>query len=151
MVITYDTYKFPGKFEKFVTVFTDVNDKTEYRVDLTGFVKAVPMGVLEVKPRKIKLGSGLKTGTPIPVSFKIKNTGDADMKVTRIVLKKQKAVIFDRYENAAVIIKPGESRTIETNVSTDKPGRMLEYAMIHSDARNVTKKGYKVVLTATFE
>ncbi len=30
-----------------------------------------------------------------------------------------------------------------------KPGRYLDYVMIYSNARNVTNKGYKVVVVAT--
>ena len=151
MIITYNTYKFPGKFEKFVTIFTDINNNAEYRVDITGFVKAIPMGVLEVKPRKISLGGGFKTGSVIPVSFEIANTGDFDMEVTRIVLKKKKTILFDAAHSGVIIIKPGKKEKIETTITSDTSGRMLDYAMIHSDARNVTKKGYKVVVVATFE
>ncbi len=149
--ITYYTYKFPGKFAKFVTVFTDIPGKDQYRVDINGFVKAIPMGVLEVQPRKIALGDSLKAGSPLPFTISITNTGDAEMKITKIVSKKRKTLFFDSDRTGELIIKPGNTANIDTEVIYDSKGRMLDYIMIHSNARNVTSKGYKVILTGTFE
>lgn len=151
MEITYNTYKFPGKFEKFVTVFTNIPGKEQYRVDIHGFVKAIPMGVLEVKPRKITLAGNLKTNVPVPFTIAITNVGDADMEVTRIVSKKKKTVFFDSAKEGKFVISPGKTADFKTEVVSDKKGRMLDYIMIHSNARNVTSKGYKVILIGTFE
>lgn len=151
MEITYNTYKFPGKFAKFVTVFTDIPGKKQYRVDISGFVKAIPMGVLEVKPRKIVLDGELKINVPKAFTLAITNTGDADMEVSNIVSKKRKTVFYDADKQGKLIIGPGKIKTIKAIVVADKKGRMLDYVMVHSNARNVTKKGYKVILIGTFE
>lgn len=144
LTIVYNTYKFPGKFEKFVTVFTDINAQKELRIDIHGFVKAIPMGVLEVDPRKIELGE-VKVGVPISGVIIVKNTGDATMELTKAVSKKYKTVYF----SGSASIPAGETFSIPLSVTAQEPGRYLDYIMIHSDARNVTKKGYKVVVTAT--
>ena len=149
--ITYHTYKFPGKFLKYVTVFTDIPAKSEYVVNISGFVKAIPMGVLEVKPRKIALIGNLKTNSPFPFNIAITNTGDADMEVSKIVSKKRGTVFFDAAKRGKLIIKPGKTVHIETSIISEEKGRMIDYIMIHSNARNVTSKGYKVVLIGTFE
>ena len=144
LTIVYNTYKFPGKFNKFVTVFTDSDAQKELRIDINGFVKAIPMGVLEVKPRKLELGE-VNIGVASTETIVIKNTGDATMKVTKVVSKKHKTVYFE----GAVSIMAGKSAEIPFSVIASKSGRYLDYVLIHSDARNVTKKGYKVVVTAT--
>ncbi len=106
------------------------------------------MGVLEVKPRKVSAGE-IKVGTPATFEIGVKNTGDADMVLTRVVSKKQGTVYFDAGTAGEMIIRPGETRTISIEIVAKKQGRYLVYVMIHSNARNVTKKGYKVVVVAT--
>lgn len=151
MEITYNTYKFPGKFAKFVTVFTNIPGKEQYRIDINGFVKAIPMGVLEVEPRKITLAGNLKTNVAVPFTITMTNSGDADMEITRIVSIKRKTVFFDSAQEGKLIIKPGKTAELNTSVVSDKKGQLLDYIMIHSNARNVTPNGYKVILIGTFE
>ena len=143
LTIVYNTYKFPGKFNKFVTVFTDIDNQKKLRIDIHGFVKAIPMGVLEVDPRKIALGE-VKVGVAASGMITVKNTGDAPMKITKAVLKKAKTVCFE----GSVSIPAGKTHTISFSVTAPKTGRHIDYVLIHSDARNVTKKGYKVVVIA---
>jgi hypothetical protein len=106
------------------------------------------MGVLEVKPRKVSAGD-IKLETPAPLEITVKNTGDAAMAITKIVSKKHGTVYFDAGTKGKIIIRPGETRTIPIIIIAEKQGRYLDYVMIHSDARNVTNKGYKVVVVAT--
>jgi len=158
LIINYATYKFPGKFEKFVTVFTDeaggTNDKGEkigkqYKIDITGYVKPIPMGVLEVEPRKVELGN-LKIGTTTTYNLPIKNAGDADMKVSKVFLKKQDKDLLVENNLGELTIKPGETVYVACPVTSGEEGSYLEYVFIYSDARNVTEKGFKIVLIATF-
>jgi hypothetical protein len=144
LTIAYNTYKFPGKFNKFVTVYTDIDNQKELRIDINGFVKAIPMGVLDVTPRKIALGK-VNVGAEVPGTITVKNSGDAPMKITKAVLKKTKTVCFE----GGMSIPAGKTHTIPFSVTASKKGRFLDYILIHSDARNVTRKGYKVVVTAT--
>lgn len=131
-----------------MTVFTDVTSQKESRIDITGFVKAIPMGVLEVTPRKVSAGE-IKVGAPALLEIEIKNTGDADMVLTRVVSKKHGTVYFDASACGKMTIRTGETKTIPIEIIAKKQGRYLDYVMIHSNARNVTKKGYKVVVVAT--
>lgn len=101
------------------------------------------MGVLEAAPRKVVLGD-VTLGTATDGEIVIKNTGDADMKITKVVSKKFKHVYFD----GEVTIAPEGSHSFPIQVSAEKTGRYLDFVMIHSNARNVTKKGYKVIVTA---
>jgi hypothetical protein len=146
LTIVYNTYKFPGKFEKYVTVFTDSDATKELQIDMHGFVKAIPMGVLAAAPRKVEIGT-VKVGKTASGTIVLNNTGDAAMKVTRVVSKKHKTVYYD----GEVTIPVGGSHPFPISVTAKKPGRYLDFVMVHSDARNVTKKGYKVIVTATAE
>ncbi len=106
------------------------------------------MGVLMVKPRKISLGN-VKIDAMATFKLTMKNTGNADMVITKIVSKKFKSVYFDAIQSKNITIAPGESRTVEVSIKTEKVGRYLDYIMINSNARNVTEKGYKVVVVAS--
>jgi len=79
----------------------------------------------------------------------MKNTGDAPMVITGIVSKKFKTVYFDAVQSKEITIAPGESRTVDVSIKAEKEGRYLDYILVHSNARNVTKKGYKVVVVAS--
>ena len=144
LTIVYNTYKFPGKFEKYVTVVTDADPQEELVIGLHGFVKAVPMGILTVEPRKIELG-GVAVGVATTGTITVKNDGDATMTVNRVASKKYETVYFD----GSLAIPAGKTETIPFSVMAPKAGRYLDYVMIYSpDARNVTSEGYKVVITA---
>ena len=144
LTIVYNTFKFPGKFEKFVTVFIDNDAQKELRIDIRGFVKAIPMGAVEVEPRKIEIGE-IRVGVPAPGVIIVKNIGDAPTRLTKAVSKKY-GTVFLKEE---VTVPPGETYRIPFVITASKLGRFLDYILIHADARNVTNKGYKVVITAT--
>ncbi|OPX41807.1 MAG: hypothetical protein B1H13_00085 [Desulfobacteraceae bacterium 4484_190.3] len=105
------------------------------------------MGVIEVKPRKVSAGE-IKVGSPVKLTIKVKNTGDADMDITKVVSKKHGTVYFDAATAGKMVIRPNETKIIPVEIVAKKPGRYLDYVMIHSNARNVTDKGYKVVVVA---
>ena len=123
-------------------------DQEKNKIDITGYVKPIPMGVVEVKPRKISAGE-IKVGSPVKLTIDVKNTGDADMDITKVVSKKHGTVYFDASTAGKMIIRPNDTKIIPVEIVAKKPGRYLDYIMIHSGARNVTDKGYKVVLVAT--
>lgn len=144
LTIVYNTYKFPGKFEKYVTVFTDGDPRKELCISIHGYVKAIPMGVLNVEPRKIELGE-VAVGVAKPGTITVSNEGDATVTVNRMVSKKYKTVYF----NGSLSIPAGKTQTIPFSVTAPEAGRFLDYVMIYSpDARNVTPEGYKVVIAA---
>lgn len=117
-------------------------------IALTGNVAPIPMGVLTVDPRKIGLGK-IQAGVPLEFGITMENTGDAPMVVTRLVSKKFKTVYFDAARSGEIVIAPGERRTVDVRITAEKPGRYLDYILVHSNARNVTPKGYKVVVVAS--
>ncbi len=117
-------------------------------ISLIGNVDAIPMGVLTVDPRKISVGN-IKINVSTKFGVTMKNTGNAPMVVTRLVSKKFKTVYYDALKSKGIVLAPGESRTVEVSIKAEKLGRYLDYILIHSNARNGTKKGYKVVVVAS--
>ncbi|MFV0436438.1 MAG: DUF1573 domain-containing protein [Desulfopila sp.] len=145
--ITYTTYKFIGKFEKYIWIQTkEVPDK--YTITMVGDVTPMPMGVLEVNPRKVSVGD-VKVGVDSPAVIAVKNVGDAPMHIVKVESSKSKTVFFDSANAEQISIAPGETREIPITVKPTKPGRYMDYVMIYSDARNVTEQGYKIVVAAT--
>ena len=108
------------------------------------------MGVLEVEPRKIELGD-LKVGETTTYNLPIKNTGDADMAGSKILLKKKGIDLLSEGNFGELAIKPGETVYVPCPVKSDEEGVLIEYIFIHSDARNVTDAGFKIVLMANFK
>lgn len=144
MVITYHTFKYPGKFDKTVHIFTGPEGKTEDVVHILGYVDPIPMGVMEVEPRKIDLGE-LKAGGPNAVSVTVRNAGDAPMRVTAIQSQKYGKT----YWQGELSVAAGQTATVALTLDGLAPGRFLDMIMIHSDARNDIGKGYKAVLLGT--
>lgn len=141
MVITYHTFKYPGKFDKTVHVFSGPDGKTEDVIHILGYVKPIPMGVMEVTPRKTQLGV-LTSGKPNPVKVVVANAGDAAMTVTSVESRKFNTV----YWAGKLTVEPGQSASVAFAVRPDKPGLFMDIIMIHSDARNDIGDGYKAVL-----
>lgn len=144
MVITYHTFKYPGKFDKTVHVFTGADGKTEDVVHILGYVDPIPMGVMEVEPRKVDVGE-LAAGKANTVPLKLNNAGDAPIKVSAV--KSQK--FGKTYWQGEKTVPAGQSATIDLTVSPESKGRFLDIVMIFSDARNDIGKGYKTVLLGT--
>jgi hypothetical protein len=144
--ITYKTYKYPGKFDKSVSVFTgpDGQDKTVIR--LVGNVDPVPMGVIRIEPRKTDVGV-LTANKENEVQIVIENTGDAALTVSRIVSTTSDSVYFDAEKKGAIVLAAGEKRTAKFLVQPSRPGRYLNTIFIYSDARNDIGKGYKALLS----
>lgn len=141
MVITYHTFKYPGKFDKTVHIFTGPDGKTEDVVHILGYVDPVPMGVMEVNPRKVDLGA-LAAGKANAVALTVHNAGDAPMRVTSLKSQKFKKT----YWQGELTVPAGQSATIDFSLDGLAPGRYLDMVMVHSDARNDIGKGYKAVL-----
>lgn len=146
--IVYNTYKFPGKFEKYVTLAWGDKGRQETVITMVGDVAPIPMGVLEVDPRKVEAGD-MTLGKAVSLTIRIQNSGDAAMKVEKVTAQKSGAVFFDAAKSGTMTLKPGEEKTVAVSVTAVAPGNFVEYVMVFSDARNVTDKGYKVVVVGT--
>ena len=147
-MITYNTFKYAGKFDKKITLFTGAGGKEETVIQLKGFVDPMPMGVLEMTPRKTDAGE-LAVGKDNPISIIIANTGDAELTVTRIVSKKFDKVYFDGQASGNIVIPSGRQHKVSFAIRPEEPGPLLDTIMIYSDARNDIGNGYKGLLSGT--
>ena len=145
-MINYKTYKYAGKFDKSVTVATGAEGLEKTVIRLKGYVDPIPMGVLEMAPRKTDLGE-LAVGKDNQVSIVIKNTGDAELRVSRIISRKFDSVYFEANQADAIVIPAGREQKVDLMVKPVKPGHFMDIIMIYSDARNDIGNGYKGVLT----
>ena len=110
-----------------------------------GQVEPIPMGVIEMVPRKTEIGS-LALNKARSVSIVLKNTGDAQLTVTKISSQKFNTVYFDGEKNGPVVIPAGQTQTIQILIAPTKAGRFLDSILIFSDARNDIGNGYKGIL-----
>ncbi len=141
MVISYNTFKYPGKFDKTVTVSTGESKANQQIIHIVGYVEPIPMGVMEVTPRKTSV-DGLSNGKATPAKIMIKNAGDAPMIVTAIKSRKFKTT----YWQGSLKLEAGQTAPVEFLVTPNKSGRFMDIIMVYSDARNDIGKGYKAVL-----
>jgi hypothetical protein len=146
--ITYNTYKFPGKFQKYVNVFWGNGDGEKAVITLLGAVNPIPMGVLEASPRKVEAGE-MVPGKPVRLELSLKNTGNADMTVTSVMSRNTGMVYYDGATNGPMRIKPGTGRNVSITETAPAPGDFLDLILVYSDARNVTDQGFKVVVMGT--
>lgn len=143
--IVYNTYKFPGKFEKFVYIELEGVKEEPETISLHGEVEPIPMGVLEVNPRKLDAGK-MTLNEPVRLELALRNIGDADLRIQTIISQKQEKQHFDAARDGELIIAPGASKSVPLVMEARQKGRFMDYIMVHADARNVTEVGYKVVV-----
>lgn len=146
--ITYNTYKYPGKFDKTVTIFTGPDGKEETVIHILGNVDPVPMGVIAMDPRKTVVGV-LDANKENSVQIKIKNEGDAPLKISRIYSSKFKKEYYNAENSGEIEIGAGDIHKMDLVVTPPAAGRFLDVVMIYSDARNDIGKGYKGLLSGT--
>jgi len=96
-------------------------------------------------PRKTEIGN-LVLNKENSVSMVLKNTGDAQLTVTKISSQKFNAVYFDGEKKGPITIGAGQSQTIKVAIVPSKAGRFLDSILIFSDARNDIGNGYKGIL-----
>jgi hypothetical protein len=143
--ITYKTYKYAGKFDKSVSVFSGPDGQEETVIRLVGNVEPMPMGVIRMEPRKTDVGL-LSANEENEAQVLLENTGDAALSVSRIISTKSDFVYFDSSNEGPMVLDAGEKRTVRLSLKPDKPGRFLDTILIYSDARNDIGKGYKALL-----
>lgn len=148
LVIHYKTYKYPGKFNKYVTVFTGADGTEETVIRLIGNVDPIPMGVIRMEPRKTDVGE-LALDRDNEVQVVIENDGDAAFTISRIVSQKSDEEYFRAEEGGGIEVAPGKNAIIKLSVKPEEPGRYLERILIYSDARNDIGKGYTGLLSGT--
>jgi hypothetical protein len=145
LVITYNTFKYDGKFDKTVNIFTGSKGKDETIIRLVGMVDPIPMGIIEMTPRKTEVGE-LVLKKDNTVQIVLKNTGDAPLTVSRVASQKFDKVYFDGNKEGPIPIPAGEQRTLKITIAPTKAGRFLDSILIFSDARNDIGNGYKGIL-----
>lgn len=133
-----------------MTVFSGPDGKDETVIALKGFVEAIPMGKLEMVPRKTTVGA-LKTGHENVVSILLENVGDAHLTVTKVVSRKFDTVYFDGSATGNITIQAGQTQNFKFRVTPPQSGEFIDIIMIYSDGRNDTGDGYKGVLAGKAE
>lgn len=144
-MITYNTFKYDGKFDKTVNIFTGSEGKDETVIRLMGTVDPIPMGVIEMVPRKIEVGE-LTLNKGNTVQIVLKNTGNAALTLSRVASQKFNQVYFDGDQEGPIVIPAGQQRTVKITITPLKAGRFLDSILIFSDARNDIGNGYKGIL-----
>ena len=105
------------------------------------------MGVMKVDKRKIVIESARALATQA-IEIPIRNTGDADLAITKVISKKRGTLYYDQKKDGPFIIKADKTRALPLSITLPEKGRYMDSVMIHSDARNVTAKGYKLIFKA---
>ena len=141
LTINYNTFKYPGKFDKTVTVVTGNATDQSQLIHIVGDVQPMPMGEMEIVPRKIIL-EGLIAGKKCTAKIVLKNTGNALMTVSKIESHKFKTV----YWKGIQTIPAGKSAQINFMIAPQNKGKFMDILFVHSDARNDIGNGYKAVL-----
>ena len=150
-MIEFATYLFPGKFEKYINIDTDISGQPRQVITLAGVVDPMPMSKISIEPRKTKLGT-IQMNTQQIVPLTISNTGTASLNITKIFSKKSNALYYDADEKGEIQIAAGKSRTIEIVIKPPKKGRFIEVIQVKCNARNAGTKGlYQILATATVE
>lgn len=144
--VLYNTYKFPGKFEKYVTLVPSSGSGSKTVITLRGTVDPLPMAVLKVDPRKVTAGD-MKVGVPVRLNLTVVNTGDADLVIRQIAAKKAGETPYDAGREGPLRMAPGETRNLPIHVTARSEGDFLDCVLIYAGARNVTENAYKVVVT----
>ena len=145
MVITYNTFKYDGKFDKTVNIFTGSEGKDETVIRLVGMVDPIPMGVIEMAPRKTEVGE-LVLNKDNTIQIVLKNTGNAPLTMSQIASQKFNKVYYDGEKEGPIVIPAGQQRTVKIIIVPPKAGRFLDSILIFSDARNDIGNGYKGIL-----
>ncbi|EFK11696.1 conserved hypothetical protein [delta proteobacterium NaphS2] len=145
LTITYQTYKYAGKFDKTVTVETDDKQAPRTIIHLVGNVAPIPMGVLDMNPRKVDVGN-LTLNQPKKIEIPVQNTGDAPLRVNKVSSIKFKKTYYDSGDQG-IRIPAGETKSVPVTIVPQKAGRFLDIILIYAkDARNDVGNGYKAVL-----
>ena len=148
LFITYNTFKYPGKFDKTIYILTGPEGEEETVIHITGNVVPASMGVIGMEERKTPVGD-LVLNERNKVQITIKNEGDAPLTISRIYSSKFETEYYNAQESGGIIIPVGQNHNVELIVTPQKPGRFLDTIFIYSDARNDIGKGYKALLSGT--
>jgi len=135
--VEYNTEGRPGRFTKKVTIFSDDPNRGQSYVTLTGFVESKPGPKITVRPPLKRLDNA-KPEESFSVQFKIINTGELDLTVSRIsklkLNERNQPAGYDVINDKAFILKPGESRPFTATVTTPKEGMFrFVYSIMSND------------------
>lgn len=144
--MTYNTLKYAGKFDKTVTISSGPEGKDETVIHLKGNVDPIPMGVMELVPRKTEVGA-LTLNQKNSVRIVLKNAGDAPLTMTKITSQKFGTVYYDGKQSGNIVIAAGKEQPMTLTLTPTAAGRYLDSILIYSDARNDVGNGYKAILS----
>ena len=142
--IVYDTDGRPGPYEKRIYLITDSLVQPNLEITLKGEVLPAPTAQIRVEPRKINIGS-LQKGSQKEINFKVSNIGNQSLEITKVYSATGKTLIIPK-EEAKTRIPPKESMKLEITFQTATIGPFVEVLLIDSNARNVLKGQYAVMV-----
>lgn len=148
--MTYNTLKYAGKFDKTVTIAYGPDGKEQSVLHLKGYVDPIPMGVMELVPRKTEVGE-MQVNREYKAPIVLKNAGDAPLTLTKITSQKFGTVYFDGSRAGNIVIEAGKEHTLTLTLKPTETGRYLDSLLIFSDARNDVGRGYKGILSGTVQ
>jgi hypothetical protein len=144
--VVFDTKDSPGSFQKIATITTSVPSVQELEVTMNGNVKEAPAAKIKVAPRRIDLGS-IATGSVHKKELTIANEGSLPLEIRRIYGKETAVVYYDATKDGGILIEPGKTRKLEITFRPGKSGdKVQELIIIDSNAKNVTKGGYVIMV-----
>jgi hypothetical protein len=143
--LIYRTEGRPGAFRKNISVFTDVPGQEELELVMSGSVNEAPAAKIQVTPRRVELGTVLP-GFVKTQQYTVTNAGTLPLVVRKIAGNSGTV-----YLDLAVVVAPGESKSIELQLKPTKAGAFTEVISIESNAKNTGKGGFVVVVTGKQE
>ena len=145
--VSFDTAGRPGPFYKTVTFTTNIPGQEEIEVfSISGIVREAPSAKILVQPRRVVLyGSERSSGKE--QAYSVTNKGSLPLVIVRIHSKDGNIVYFDGAREGNIVVKPGQTKTIELQLKAEKgEEQSQETILIDSNASNAGKAGYFLIV-----
>ena len=145
--VIYDTADRPGLFEKKVILTANITDAEPIEIlTIKGTVNEAPSAIIAATPRRITLtGNERRSGKEQAVAMK--NEGVLPLVINGIRSRDGRNVYFDGTGQGAIIIEPGQTRTVEIRLGgNDGDASDREYIVIDCNARNAGDTGYYIIV-----
>jgi hypothetical protein len=143
--VVFETEGRPGPFQKIVTFGTNLPGLETVEVfSIKGMVREAPAAKIRAEPRKIVL-RGIEGSEGKKQAVSITNEGSIPLTIARIQSRDGSTVYFDGTKQGDIVIEPGQMKSIELKLPAKKE-LSQEYILIESNAKNVGKTGYFLIV-----
>jgi hypothetical protein len=144
--VVFDTKDSPGSFQKTATITTSAPSVQGLEVIMKGNVKEAPAAKIKATPRRIDLGP-IAAGSVHKKELTIANEGSLPLEIRKIYGKETSVVYYDATKDGGILIEPGKTSKLEIAFKPGKSGdKVQELIIIDSNAKNVTKGGYVIMI-----